>query len=347
MATIHDVAREAGVSAATVSHVINDSRAVAAETRRRVEEAVHKLRYRRDGIARSLRRSRTGTIGLVISDITSPYYAELMRGVEDAVSSREEKYNVILCNTDGNIGRERTYLNLLLEKRVDGIIMTPAGGNVALLEEVVSDGFAVVFADRELPGIAVDRVVVDNYGAAREAVTHLIGLGYASIATLRTGRDVSTINERVRGYRDALAAAGRVADEQDICVSAPTIAGAHAAGLRLLDRPRRPDAVFCVSELMTIGLMRAVAERRLRCPEDVAVVGFDDFPWAAAFRPRLTAVAQPAYATGGTAADLLFERITEGRGIPPRRVVLPTELNIRESCGAALAAGRLAGAAAE
>ncbi|MFO1068080.1 MAG: LacI family DNA-binding transcriptional regulator [Geminicoccaceae bacterium] len=339
MATIYDVAREAGVSAATVSHVINNSRFVSLEKRERVQEAIRKLRYRRDAIARSLRQSRTSSIGLMISDITNPYFADVVRGVEDVVYGRGDRYNLILCNTEEDPAREAAYLEVLQEKRIDGLVMAPAGGNHEVLQELLDDGMPLVMVDRHLPGVAADAVIVDNRDAARRLVTHLLTLGRSRIAVLRARLLVSTIDDRIDGWRDALLAAGETPDEDAIVVSESAIDEALAAGRSLLDRGVWPDAVFCTNNFMTLGMMRALAERRLRCPEDVAVVSFDDFPWSTGFRPLLTAVAQPAYEIGRTAAEMLFDRIDGVRAGPAEERVLPTTMIVRESCGAELPRG--------
>lgn len=340
MPTILDVAKKAGVSSATVSHVINNSRFVAPATRERVLNAISSLGYRRDGIARSLRRSQTGTIGLIISDLSNPFFSDIIRGVEDTVYSYGQDYNVILCNTEENEEKERLYLDVLLEKRVDGIVMAPAGGNHAYLRDLAAGGFPIVFVDRWLPGINVDAVVVDNYDAAYRIVTHLIGLGHRRIAIMVAQLGSSAITERIEGYRAALAAAALPFNSDYVFRSTSSIDDGCAAGLRLLDTVPRPTATFGTNNFVTIGMMNALAQRGLRCPEDLAVVGFDDFPWASAFYPRLTTVAQPGYELGHTAADLLFQRIANKHTGPPGKTILSTTLRIRESCGRTMPGGR-------
>ena len=336
MPTIHDVAKKAGVSSATVSHVINNSRSVAPATRERVLNAINSLGYRRDGIARSLRRSQTGTIGLMISDLSNPFFPDVIRGVEDMVYGYGQNYNVILCNTEENEEKERLYLDVLLEKRVDGIVMAPAGGNHAYLRDLTASGFPIVFVDRWLPGINVDAVVVDNDDAAYRIVTHLIGLGHRRIAIMVAQLGSSAITERIEGYCAALATAALPFNPDYVFRSASSIDDGCAAGLRLLDTVPRPTATFGTNNFVTIGMMNALAQRGLRCPEDLAVVGFDDFPWASAFHPRLTTVAQPGYELGHTAADLLLQRIANKHIGPPVKKILSTTLMIRESCGSTM-----------
>jgi LacI family transcriptional regulator len=334
--TIHDVARAAGVSSATVSHVINNSRFVAPETRQRVLKAVEALQYRRHGIARSLRCSRTGTIGLIISDISNPFFSDLVRGVEDRVHGIGHDYNLILCNTDENPEKEKLYLDVLMEKRIDGLILAPVGGNSAYIRQLVEDRFPLVFVDRCLTDVAADAVLINNYEAAYELAKHLISLGHRHIVILRAMLQANSIDERVAGCLAALAEAGIQPGPEDI-VSSPSDPGcACEVGLSLLQSGRWPSAVFCTNNFMTLGMVRALKRQGLRCPADVAVVGFDDFPWADDFSPGLTVVAQPSYALGEEAAALLMDRLEHGLDRLPRQKRLTGRMIVRESCGVGL-----------
>lgn len=337
MPTIHDVARKAGVSVATVSHVINESRNVSAPTRLRVLAAIKDLQYRRDGIARSLRRSKTGTIGVMISDITNPYFSDLFRGIEDTVYGFEEKQNLILCNTEEDPIKERMYLDVLLEKRVDGLIVAPAGSNNQHFGQLVASGFPIVFVDRTLADVACDAVIVNNREASRQIVAHLISLGYRRIVLLKALLQADSIEDRIAGFRDALFAAGLPFHPEDIVESRSDIEAATRVGLALLRRDSPPpEAIYATNNFMTVGLMRAFAEMNFHCPRDIAIAGFDDFPWAGAFHPSLTVVSQPSYAIGREATGLLFDRMSKRRTGPPIKLVLDTKLLIRESCGYSL-----------
>lgn len=336
MATIRDVALKAGVSSATVSHVINKSRNVSDDTRERVLAAVDSLKYRRDGIARSLRVSQTSTIGLIISDISNPFFADLVRGIEDAVHEHGHDYNIVLCNTEENDERERRSFDLVIEKRIDGLIMAPSGGNADYLKDLVGGSMPIVFVDRSLAGIDVDSVIVDNRDSAARLVKHLIGLGHRRIAAMEADLNATSIRDRVAGYREAMHEAGLPIEKDYVAKSLSTIDDAYASGLRLLDLKDRPTGIFCTNNFMTLGIVKALTERGLRCPEDVAVVGFDDFPWATAFHPRLTVVSQPSYAIGQEAAKLLFDRISKKRTGPAVKLVLGTTMIVRDSCGAGL-----------
>jgi len=337
MPTIHDVAKAAGVSVATVSHVINESRNVSAPTRLRVLAAIEELRYRRDGIARSLRRSKTGTIGVMISDITNPYFSDLFRGVEDTVYGFKEKQNFILCNTEEDPEKEKMYLDVLLEKRVDGLIVAPAGGNNQYFEQLVTSGFPIVFVDRTLADVPCDSVIVNNREASRQVVAHLISLGYRRIVLIKALLQADSIEDRIAGFRDALFAAGLPFRPEDVIESRSDIEAATRVGAALLRRDSPlPEAVYTTNNFMTVGLMRALAELKLNCPQDVAIAGFDDFPWAGAFHPSLTVVAQPSYAIGREATGLLFDRMSKRRTGGPIKLVLDGKLLVRESCGYAL-----------
>lgn len=336
MATIKDVAAHAGVSAATVSHVINETRAVSTEARARVREAIAVLRYRPDGIARSLRVSRTRTIAVLISDVTNPFFAEVVRGIEDTVYARDGRLNLILCNTEEDPERERRCLELVQERRIDGLVIVPSGGNDALLRETAEGGLPMVLADRTAEGVAADAVTVDNRAGAERLVAHLLVQGHRRIGVLHAQLNASSLRERVAGYRDALAAAGIALDESLIVTSPSEIEAAAAAGQRLVGAAEPPTGVFCTNNFMTLGLMKSLLALGKEAPRDVAVVGFDDFPWADAFRPRLTVVAQPAYAIGVEAARLLLDRIARRWTGLPVHTVLETRLIVRDSCGTSL-----------
>ena len=333
MATIRDVAARAGVSVATVSHVMNESRFVSEDTKQRVLAAIAALDYRRDGIARSLRRGQTGTIGAIIADITNPFFSDLVKGIGETIHDFPGKLNVILCNTEEDAARELLYLDVLMEKRIDGLILAPAGGNVAYLEALVARDFPLVFVDRALASVAADSVLVDNLAAATALVAHLIARGHRRIAVLKATLHASSITERVQGHARAMAAAGLDFDAGMIVESASSIDAAFEGGRALLALDPLPDAVFCTNNFMTLGMMRALNEKGLRCPQDVAIAGFDDFQWADAFRPRMTAVAQSGYDQGCAAARLLRDRITKAQTGPAVHLVHGTTLNIRESSG--------------
>jgi LacI family transcriptional regulator len=355
-ATMKDVAERAGVSTTTVSHVINQTRFVSEENRSKVQEAMKALGYQPNAIAKSLRQKSTNTIGLMISDIANPFFTSLIRGVEDVANAAG--FNLILCNTDEKPEKEYTYLDVLQQKQVDGVIVAPTGENLDYFEALVDNGFPMVFIDRRLEGIACPAVLADNENGSYEAVSHLIGLGHRRIGIVVGLLGVTSTTERLRGYQKALAEHGLPFDKELVLPGKSKVESGREAALQLLALTARPSAIFATNNQMTIGVMRALHEQGVRCPDDMAVVGFDDFEWASAFRPLLTTVAQPVYDMGRVAAETLIERIRNkgetgdkgGAGVTGKAdragakqvITLGCTLVVRESCGAGGAAAATA-----
>ncbi|RYF44041.1 MAG: LacI family transcriptional regulator [Comamonadaceae bacterium] len=330
-ATIHDVARLASVSVATVSNALNAARPVAPATRARVLKAAQALGYTPHAAARSMRGRGSGLIGLIVADITNPFFTSLVQSVERAANAHG--YAVLLCNSDEDHEREEKHLQLLRTQRVDGIILAATGqasqGRASALGQLRAP---VVLVDRGLPEFGLDAVILDNRRAALEATRHILGFGHRRVAILAGPSTVSTGADRLAGYREALLEAGVPYDARWV----------HDAGFRedracdaasdMLSQRDRPTAIFAANNLIAIGVMRAIADRRLRCPEDVSVVSIDDFAWANAFRPRLTTVAQPVAAMGEAAVRLLMGRIAGETPAEPRLEVMAPMLVVRDSC---------------
>jgi LacI family transcriptional regulator len=331
MPTLHDVARAAGVSIATVSATINQSAFVSPALQERVRKAVADVGYHPDAIARSLKTRTTKTLGLIISDIANPFFTSLIRGVEDVANARG--YTLVLCNTDERLEKEQAYVHLLRSRRVDGVIMAPVGAAEDYLDFETVVGAPVVFIDRRVPARA-DVVVVDNALGARDVVRYLIGLGHRRIGVITGRPKISTTEERLAGYQNALQGAGLPSDPALLKVGYSRLEGGYQAARELLALQQPPTAVFATNNLMAIGLMRAVAERELRCPQDISVACFDDFEWASVFHPRLTTVAQPTYAMGSQAAEFLLTRLNGGPVAEPQACILTPTLIIRDSCAA-------------
>ena len=331
MVTARDVARRAGVSTSTVSHVVNATRPVSPELRDRVLEAMRELGYEPNAVARSLKIKRSHTVGLIISDIANPFFTAVVRGVEDVAQARG--YMLIVGNSDEDPGKEEAYLRLLAARRVDGLILAPSGEPHPYLDRLVREGFPLVFLDRDVAELPVPAVLLDSIVAAEAEVRHLIELGHRRIGMIAGRPRISSTNDRVAGYRNALSAAGIAFDPSLLVTGGSRTEGGAAAAEALIEVSPRPSALFIGNNLMTIGAVGAVMGRGLAIPDDIAIVGFDDFSWADVFRPRLTTVAQPTYELGKIAADLLVRRIELGDVDPPPRVVLPGELIVRESCG--------------
>ena len=329
MATARDIARAAGVSTSTVSHVLNGTRWVSPELRQRVLAMADELRYEPDALARSLRARRSNTVGLLISDIANPFFTAVVRGIQDVVQARG--YALILSNSDEDADKELAYLRVLTSRRVDGIILAPAGQAHPYLAELARSGSPLVFLDRELPELGVAAAVLDNRGAAIAVVDHLLRLGHRRIGLLVGRRDVTPTEERVSGYRAALEEAGIEFDEALVASGGSRIAEARRAAEQLLILEPRPSALFVTNNTLAIGAMATLREAGLRVPQDISLASIDDVPWADVFEPRLTTVAQPTYELGRLAADLVLRRIAGDAEAATARIVLPGHLITRDS----------------
>jgi LacI family transcriptional regulator len=324
MPTIKDVAQRAGVSTTTVSYVLNGTRYVSPSTEARILAVIKELDFKPNYIARSLRARRTMTVGM------------LVRGAQDVLSAR--RYTLMVCNTDENSSVELETLALLREKRVDGLIAVATGENVNAFSEASENGLPIVLVDRYIPGEHLCIVLSDDEPGAYQATQYLIQLGHRRIGVILGKVGISTSVHRRLGYEAALRDAGIEIDPALAQNGHSTVAGGAAAAKILLDLTPPPTAIFATNHLMTLGLFVTLKERTLRCPEDVAVISFDDMVWLSAFSPGLTTVAQPSYAMGKQAAELLWNMMTEKKAGNPCLVMLPTKLVIRESSGQTIVA---------
>jgi len=326
--TIRDVAAAAGVSPATVSRVLNLKEDVNDDLRHRVLEAVTDLGYRRNGPARSLRTRAAMVLGIIISDITNPFFTALVRGVEDR--AQLAGYSVVLANADEDVAKEARYLEVAAAEQLAGVLLSPASSELTSIDVLTERGIPVVTIDRRLPAADVDSVTVNNRQAALQAVQHLLGQGCSRVGFVAGPVDTTTGASRLAGYRAALRAAGRPLDPTLTAYADFRTEGGYAAARQLLQLRKRPDGLLISNNLMTVGGMQAIAEAGLDVPRDIAVVGFDDANWATALRPPLTVVTQPTYEIGRMAAELLLRRIA-GEKFAPRRVVLQAQLVLRGS----------------
>jgi len=331
VATITDVARLARVSPATVSRVLNGTTDVSPERAERVRQAVAELQYQPFSPARALRRQLTDVWAVIVADIENPFFTSVVRGIEDG--AREFGYRVLLCNSDEDVGKEAGYIDVAVGERVGGVVISVASTRQSDLAPLLRLGVPVVAVDRRPVGHLVDSVLVDNRLGARQATAHLIENGARRVACITGPKRLSTANERLAGYKDALAAAGRRFDESLVLREDFRQAGGYDAVRALTSgRPRaHPDALFVANNQMTVGALQALQQQDLDVPGDVKVVGFDDAPWATLTRPQLTVVAQPTYDIGRTAAELLATARAAKGG--PREVVLVPKLVVRESSG--------------
>jgi LacI family transcriptional regulator, galactose operon repressor len=308
VATINDVARRAGVSTATVSRALNGKSTVDPALVARVRAAAEELGYHPNGLARNLRRQETAVLALIIADVENPFFTAIARGVEDVAQA--QGYSVVLCNSDESAEKERRYIDVALQERVAGVILSPTGA-ASNVERLRQRGTPVVAVDRPLE--AGDQVLVDTRHAAREATEHLIAAGYRRIGCVTGPAGVRTADDRLSGYLDAV----RGRNRPEVYRHAEyRPAGGREATVALLAEPGPPDALVIANSAMAIGALEALAEAKLRLGRDIGVVSFDDVAWATLIDPPLTVVAQPAYEMGKQAATLLLARIGDGVAAP-------------------------------
>lgn len=335
--TIRDVATKAGVSPMTVSRVINDRPRVSDDTRRRVQGAIAELGYVPNRLARGLIRRSTHAFGVIVPDVGNPFFTLVVRGAEEA--AWRAGYHVILCNTQADLERERGYVEDMLAFQVDGLLIAAVSDRShPHLKMLTRNGVPFVLVDRSVAGFDTDLVQGDSVGGARQLIEHLIGLGHRRIGMITATSEISTSRDRVRGYREALEAAG-IEFLPELVVETSTVDPRLAcqATLDMLDHVEPPTALFAVNNIVVIGVAEAVRSRSLAIPRDIALVCFDDIDYASRFHPFLTAMVQPAETFGTVATQLLLDRLA-GRVHERRRlVVLPSDLIVRESCGAQLA----------
>lgn len=335
--SIYDVARESGVSVFTVSAVVNNKSHVGKKLRERVEAAIRKLNYRPNLVARSLANRRTHTIGMIVPDIANPFFPMVVRGAEDA--AQKHGYNLLLCNSDDTLDKEEKEIELLLSKRVDGILLTKTAEDFRpSLRQMIRDvGVPFVLVMRTYPKLTKDAVITDDYEGAYNAVCHLARVGRRRIGLISGPLKVSNAMARWQGFHDALKAEGLPFEQKLIVEGDYRIESGFRAGHALLSH--RPDGIYVANHLMTVGLLKAAEEMGVTCPEDFGLVSFDDYPWLGVFRPKLTTVELPKHQLGSEAAELLIERIL-GRRTKAVVKKLQPELRVRESCGFALHASK-------
>lgn len=328
MSTIQDVARLAGVSTMTVSRVVNNSGYISQATRERVEQAIAQLGYVPNALARSLRFKRTKTLGLILSDITNPFFTTIARGVEDL--AREHGFSVIFCNTDEDQGEEAEYISVLLQRQVDGVLLVPASADSASIAQLRARAVPVVVLDRRVEHAQADAVRCDSEQGAYQLIQHLLGLGHRYIAILSGPPGVSTAAERLAGYRRALDEAGIPIAAQQVAYGEYTIEAGYWAAQQILSSAPAPTALFAANNLMALGAFRAARELGIQIPADLSLVTFDDLPQSLVMEAFFTVIAQPAYEIGQRAAELLLARLG-GAESPPQTLLLPTELIVRRS----------------
>ncbi len=329
--TINDVAKLAETSATTVSHVINETRFVSPDTKQRVMDAIRALGYRPNSMARGLRSGQSKTIGLIVPDNSNPFFAEILRIIENYGYSKG--YSVILCNSDGDVNKEIAYTELLYAKQVDGIVFISTNNSTEHLEKLTDSGIPMIVMDRDVDLTDTDVIMVDNYQGGYAATQYLIQLGHQRIACIAGPSLLTPSADRVKGYRQALEDAGLPYDESLVVSGDFQVDSGESAMRVLLEGKHRPTAVFACNDLMALGAMRAIREAGLSIPQDISVIGFDDIALSSYISPTLTTIAQPLKEMARASIEMLITRIQgETVDLQAKRRVLPTELIIRESC---------------
>jgi DNA-binding LacI/PurR family transcriptional regulator len=324
--TIRSVAEEAGVSIGTVSKVINDSGKISEKTRKKVFQAMQKLNYKPDAAAASLRGKRTKLIGLLVPDISNPFYAGIARSIEDR--SHEVGLNVMLCSTDNNTEKEKNYLALLTSQRVDGLVVASAFRSTVLLQETIEQGIPSVLIASEIPQLSINTVTVDDYKGGYLATSHLLDLGHKDIAII--SENVRSNEPRLAAYRDSMREAGIDVKPEYIIKTEATILKGYECAKKLLLLEEKPTAIFACNDLLAAGVIQAAKELKLDLPRELSVVGFDNTVLSTTTAPMLTTVSQPIKQMGAKVVDLLRKEMEESKGYKERLLMAP-ELIVRQS----------------
>jgi DNA-binding LacI/PurR family transcriptional regulator len=324
---IRDVATHAGVSPATVSRTLNGDIKVSDEVRARVLASVRELGYRPNRMARNLRRQTSETIGVVVSDIENPHFTRSVRAIEDA--AYKQGYRVILCNTDETPDKQRAYLEMLAAEQVVGVILAPADPSDPTISRLLDLNIPIVAFDRSVDDERADAVLADNVRAGRVATEHLLNYGRKHVGFIAGRPEILTGAHRLQGYEEAMRSRGL-----DPCIGLGNfrLEQAHAATLDMLTTHSELDGLVVANNLMAIGAVRALRERGVRVPDDVAFVGIDDPSWASLIAPAMTTLAQPTQEMATSAFELLIDRI-ENRRSQSRFMIFHFELHARESSG--------------
>ncbi|HEX7733586.1 MAG TPA: substrate-binding domain-containing protein [Ktedonobacteraceae bacterium] len=331
MPSIREVAEQAGVSLGTVSNVLNRPEIVAETTRLRVQTVIEQLGFIRNGSAHQLRAGRSNHLGLVVLDVTNPFFTEVARGVEDAAN--EAGYVVILCNSDSSPEKEQRYLHMLREQRAAGILITPAQNDVSYLQQLRQQEIAVVLLDRPSRARNLCSVAIDDALGGELALRHLLELGHRRITFVSGPLSIRQYAERQQGARRAIKKAGLDPDEMlsETILAAQNAQSGEQCVETILASTDRPTAIFCANDLLALGVMRGLSQRGMSIPNDIALIGYDDVEFASMLSPGLTSIRQPKYQLGRAAADLLLQEISEAEKHQHTRIVYKPELIVRNS----------------
>jgi len=336
--SIIDIARIAEVSTATVSRVLNNIGKVRESTAKRVLDAAEALNYHPNRVARRMRTQSINSLvlGLIIPDVGNPFHAELSRAVEDI--AYKYKHVTFICNTDEDQNKEKFYIDSMISEKVSGLIIAPTFGNISYLEKLKINGFPIVCVDRNLKSIDIDSCIADSKYGAYLAVKRLISLGHTRIGAICGIKNVSTAMDRFNGYKKALSEARLPFDTKLAVFENFKFSGGQSGMSKLLKLNPPPTAVFTSNGLMTLGALKILQQHHIKIPEDMAIIGYDDTPWAEISTPPLTTVKQPSYDMGVAATELLIKKITNPQS-STTNIVLSSELIIRGSCGSSVVVG--------
>lgn len=332
MPTIKDVANRAGVSISTVSRVLNHN-PVTAELEQRVLKAIDELNYHPSRVAQRMRATHSKLVGVIFSDITNHFYIHVLRGIEHVLS--QNGTSILIGNADANTDLEASFIRLMQTEDVAGLIIAPTREESAALGSAIRDGLKTVVIDRRMRNEEVDTVVVNNFEGTYKAIHHLIQLGHVRIGVVSGPLHLTTGRERYAGYLQAMSDADLRVDSALTCFGDYQQVSGYELAQQLINLPDPPTAIFVANNAMTIGALNAIHEAGRKIPSDIAVVGFDDLPWAISLNPPLTTVSQPTFKIGLSAAQLLLDRLADPQR-PARSVVLETELIVRASCGSSV-----------
>jgi LacI family transcriptional regulator len=327
--SLRDVAKVAKVSVGTVSNVLNRPEVVAPETLARVQATIKELGFVPNGFARHLRSGQSRTLGLIVPDVANPFFTEVARGVEDAASKRD--YAVFLCNSDESATKEDRYVNVLIQQQVRGVLITPADMKSDRLEVMRERGIAVTLLDREIKGRKQCSVSVDDVHGGQIAIEYLAGLGHKNIAWVCGPESIPQVADRGAGVTKAAKVAG--AKIETIRVPLMNAAKGEEAAKKILELGVMPTAIFCANDLLALGVMRALLASKVRIPEQVSVLGYDNIEFAPSAAVPLSSIAQPSYQMGVTAADLLLNECEDGENHEHQQIRFQPQLVERASTG--------------
>ena len=330
--TLKSIAEKLELSVSTVSRVLNGKSShyrISKETEELILKAKKDLNYTPNQLARGLRLKRTNSIGYIIPDISNPFFASIAKSVEK--SARKFGYSMLLCDSEENTEIEQTSLQLMLNRKVDGLIISPVGLEVSHLKAIIQKNVPVVLLDRYFPDLDIPFVTSDNYQGALDAVNLLIENGHTRIACIQGLKNTSPNNDRVKGYVDAHLTHDLPIDESLIVGDSFGEENGYIETKLLLKKANIPTAIFSISNLISLGAIRAISEEGLKIPDDISMISFDDQPYSRFLATPMTTVAQQNYQIGLIATKLLIDQIESNRRIEPKGIFLPTKINIRDS----------------